>query len=291
MRCSSRRKESDIRPEQKWDFIVSTHLAKSWDVTNNLIQSLNDFKSTSCFTPFAYGYLWLSLIISIAVYGVDTFTAVNLLAFDRWSSEVEPYIPFRVSKWIFSACIIASWVNLGYEYVRALRVMKRGAVAESYLDSLAVRLESIRMGKNGRGWRRFLVFAELTKSKKGAEYVALFTYFAFQCKSCFQPQNPIPNNHSMDSNHLLSRSTTSCECFHIILSLSSKPRTHNGKGRWIGSQPILPEYWYPCKQTTSASRHSWWHALYSHSLDFRCIVPDPRSDLLPNLHLALHPKS
>lgn len=62
-----------------------------------------------------------------------------------------------------------------------MRVMKRGAVAESYLDSLAVRLQCVRMGKQGRGWRRFLVFAELTKSKKGVEYVALFTYFSFQC--------------------------------------------------------------------------------------------------------------
>ena len=58
--------------------------------------------------------------------------------------------------------------------------MKRGAVAESYLDSLAVRLQCVRMGQQGRGWRRFLVFAELTKSKKGTEYVALFTYFSFQ---------------------------------------------------------------------------------------------------------------
>lgn len=60
-----------------------------------------------------------------------------------------------------------------------MRVMKRGSVAECYLDNLAVRLESVRMGE-GQGWRRFLVFAELTKSKKGAEYVALFTYFSFQ---------------------------------------------------------------------------------------------------------------
>lgn len=26
------------------------------------------------------------------------------------------------------------------------------------------------------------MFGELTKSKKGAEYVALFAYFAFECK-------------------------------------------------------------------------------------------------------------
>lgn len=133
-------------------------------------------------TPLAYGYLWASLVVSVAVYGVDTFTAVQLLVFNNWTSEIKPTISIEVSRWIFSICIILSWVNLGYEYWRAIRVMKRGAVAESYLDSLAVRLECIRMGKNGRGWKRFLVFAELTKSKKGAEYVALFTYFSFQCR-------------------------------------------------------------------------------------------------------------
>ncbi|KAF5871557.1 putative pheromone-regulated membrane protein [Botrytis fragariae] len=160
---SRRVNKDDLRPEQKWDFI-----------------SLNDFKSTSCLTPFAYAYLWISLVISTAVYGVDTFTAVNLLAFNRWSGEIQPIIPLNVSKWIFSGCIIASWINIGFEHLRAWRVMRRGAVAESYLDNLAVRLESIKMGQTGRGWRRFLVFAELTKSKKGTEYVALFTYFAFQ---------------------------------------------------------------------------------------------------------------
>ncbi|KAF4629650.1 hypothetical protein G7Y89_g8493 [Cudoniella acicularis] len=155
-------KADDIRPEQKWDFI-----------------SLNDFKNTGCFAPFAYGYLWASLIVSIAVYGIDTFTAVNLLAFDKWSGAIQPKISFDISKWIFSVCIILSWVNLGFEHIRAMRVIRRGAVVESFLDSLAVRLQCVRLGE-GRGWRRFLVFAELTKSKKGAEYVALFTYFSFQ---------------------------------------------------------------------------------------------------------------
>jgi potassium channel KCH len=119
------------------------------------------------------------LFVSLAVYGVDTFTAVNLLAFNKWSGEIEPVIDFDISKWIFSICIIASFINLGFEHVRAWRVMRRGNIAECYLDSLAVRLESIRVGK-GRGFKRFLVFAELTKSKQGAEYIALFTYFSLQ---------------------------------------------------------------------------------------------------------------
>lgn len=81
-----------------------------WDYIN-----LADFKAKGCGPGFVYGYLWFSLILSIAVYGVDSFTAVNLLAFDRWSSKIKPAIPIDVSKWIFSGCIIASFVNLAYE--------------------------------------------------------------------------------------------------------------------------------------------------------------------------------
>ena len=64
--------------------------------------------------------------------------------------------------------------------------MKSGGVAASYLDPLAVRIESIRWGE-ARGWKRFLVFADLTKSRKGADYVALFAYFSFEAwlRICF----------------------------------------------------------------------------------------------------------
>ncbi|KAI1814058.1 hypothetical protein GGS20DRAFT_585901 [Poronia punctata] len=158
------RKAADITPEQKWDAI-----------------SLRDFKPRSVFAYLAYGYLYFSIILSLVVYGVDIFTAINLLAFDQWSSSIEPtqLLSFDQTKWIFAGTIIATFVNLMFEHVRAWRVMRRGSVAECYLDNLAVRLESVKVGK-GQGWRRFLVFAELTKSKKGAEYIALFSYFSLQ---------------------------------------------------------------------------------------------------------------
>ncbi|TQS31755.1 hypothetical protein Golomagni_07954, partial [Golovinomyces magnicellulatus] len=161
--CSgNRKKQTREFAEQRWEYI-----------------NLQDFKAGGCGAPFAYGYLWFSLILSIAVYAVDSFTAVQLIAFNRWSSKIEPAIPLKISKWIFSICIVLSFINLAYEAVRAWRVIRRGNVAECYMDSLAARWESIRVGQ-GQGWRRFLVFAALTKSKKGAEYVALFTYFSFQ---------------------------------------------------------------------------------------------------------------
>ena len=126
------------------------------------------------------------LIVSISVYVVDTFTAINLLAFDRWAGQIKPEIPLTISRWIFAGCIILSFLLLFYRWMRAIRVMRKGGVAQSYLDPLAIRIQSIRTG-DARGWKRFLVFAELTKSKKGADYVALFAYYSFEAwlRICF----------------------------------------------------------------------------------------------------------
>lgn len=161
--CGPREKLPKVKEDQKWEYI-----------------NLDEFHHTSCWTPLSYGVLYISILISIAVYVVDTYTAVNLLAFDRWSGQIKPYIPLKYSRWIFAGCIILSFVFLFFRWLRAIRVMKRGGVADSYLDPLAVCVQSVRMGQEGRGWKRFLVFAELSKGKKGADYVALFTHYSFE---------------------------------------------------------------------------------------------------------------
>ncbi|CAA9966085.1 KCH domain containing protein [Pyrenophora teres f. maculata] len=161
--CGDREKAVTVTEEQKWDYIT-----------------LSDFKSTSCLAPFSYAWLWVLVLISCAVYAADAFTAVNLLAFDKWTSQVKPVVPFEIAKWIFAITIIISYVFLIYRWIRALRVMRMGSVTECYLEPLAAILQSMRITKTGQGWRRFLVFAELTKSKKGANYVALFVYFQFK---------------------------------------------------------------------------------------------------------------
>ncbi|KZM27417.1 Potassium transporter [Ascochyta rabiei] len=162
--CGDREKGLvNVAADQKWDYI-----------------NLSDFRSTSCLTPFSYAWLWILVLVSCAVYAADAFTAVNLLAFNKWSSQVQPKVPFEVAKWIFAITIIISYVFLAYRGVRALRVMRSGSVTECYLEPLAAIWQSMRLTSSGRGWRRFLVFAELTKSKKGANYIALFVYFQFK---------------------------------------------------------------------------------------------------------------
>ncbi|KAF1350034.1 hypothetical protein BDV97DRAFT_398822 [Delphinella strobiligena] len=163
MGCFGDKEKGDVDESQKWMYLT-----------------LSDFTASGALAYFSYGWLWFLAIVAVAVYGADTFTAVNLLAFDKWSSQIQPTIPLEYSKWIFTVCIIISWVLCAFEWVRAIRVIRRGSVAESYMDPLAVTLQSMRP----QGWKRFLVFAELTKSKKGVDYIALFVYF--QLKSALR---------------------------------------------------------------------------------------------------------
>ncbi|KAF2198420.1 hypothetical protein GQ43DRAFT_400913 [Delitschia confertaspora ATCC 74209] len=168
MGCCGDREKGRVSEEQKWDYIVRE------------LATLSDFKSSSCLAPFSYIWLWILVIVSVAVYAADAYTCITLLAFNKWTGQVKPKVDFHITKWIFAICIIISYVFLVYRWIRAMRVIRSGGVAESYLDPLAAVFQSIRMGKNGQGYRRFLVFAELTKSKKGVDYIALFVYFQFQ---------------------------------------------------------------------------------------------------------------
>ena len=158
-----REKLEPVKAEHQWSFI-----------------NLSDFTASSWLTPLSYGILYISLTISIACYVVDIFTCSQLLLFDKWSGQIQPVVPLYISRWVFTGCILLSLVLLVYRWIKAVRAIKSGGISRSYLDPLAVRLQSARTGSSGRGWRRFLVFAELTKSRKGVEYVALFTYFSFE---------------------------------------------------------------------------------------------------------------
>lgn len=162
---------------QKWDHIVSGVLLYRLHLNPQLtlsLKTLGNFRSSSCWTRFTYCYLWFLAIIAVAVYAADTYTAVVLLAYSRWPREIQPAIPFEVSRWLFAACIMFSWLLCAYQWFRAFNVMRKQQVACDYLDPLAAMLQSM------RSWRRFLVFAELTKSRKGTDYVVLFTYFQFK---------------------------------------------------------------------------------------------------------------
>ncbi|KAK6537168.1 hypothetical protein TWF694_011365 [Orbilia ellipsospora] len=154
-----RRDAETITQKQKWDYI-----------------NLDDFKTRSCWSPIAYFFFFVNVFFGIAVVAADCYTAVNLLIFNRWSSKIQPWVPFSISKWIFAGCIIFSFVLIGFSAIFSVRAVKGNGIARGYLNVYAQRWWCIGRG----GYKRFLVFTALTKSKHGSDYVMLFTYFSFK---------------------------------------------------------------------------------------------------------------
>ncbi|PWW77920.1 hypothetical protein C7212DRAFT_63764, partial [Tuber magnatum] len=144
--------------------------------------NLKDFSPNSFFTRTAYVWVYLSVLIAFLCVAADTYTAITLLVFNRWSSQIRPIIPFDVAKIIFALCIGLSYALYVVDWWHAAGVINRGGVADAYMDSIALRWHSIRggAGKEDPGWKRFLVFARLTEKRGRRDYVALFTYFSFK---------------------------------------------------------------------------------------------------------------
>ncbi|KAI5778401.1 hypothetical protein EDC01DRAFT_634794 [Geopyxis carbonaria] len=166
--CKGERKPKPVNPEHKFAYI-----------------NLADFKSKSCLNYMAYFGIYSGTLISIACYVADMYTAVILLAYNRWSSEAlnqSSVIDFKTAKIVFSTCIFLSFVLLVYDWWVAYRVIKSDGVADAYMNVIAVRFNCIWGGKGkvDTGWRRFLVFSRLTKSRGFVDYIAIFTYFAFK---------------------------------------------------------------------------------------------------------------
>lgn len=216
------------------------------------MQTLDDFKARGCLTPFSYTWLIFLTLIALGVFAADIFTAVQLLAFNRWSSEVQPAVPFNISKWIFAIAIILSVVLYGYEFIRAYRVVKRNSIAECYLDPTAAIWQSLRPG-SGKGWRRFLVFAELTRSRKGVDYTAIFVYFQFKSKTPNLSKSGSRANWGMNrrySNHCCRRPPRCRQCNHSLFGLTPEFATRWAKctqRRKIRTSAILAERGSPCQ--------------------------------------------
>lgn len=128
-----------------------------------------------------------------------SYTAITLLVYNRWSSQIQPVIPFETAKIIFAICILISYLLIIYDWFFAIKVIRRGGVADAYMNVIALRWNSVWGGKgdDDSGWKRFLVFARLTEQRGKADYVALFTYFSFKGIEEFLPSAIDYANHNI----------------------------------------------------------------------------------------------
>ncbi|RPA84988.1 hypothetical protein BJ508DRAFT_189856, partial [Ascobolus immersus RN42] len=154
--------------------------------------NLDAFRTDAPWAICAYITLYIGIIVAIISYGLDLFVLFNLLYLDEWNPAIEPAIDPSISKWIFAGCIILSLVLLIIDWIGGWRTIRSGSISGIYLHAIAVSWSCVfggwgmklqrgqRPDRMDTGYRRFLVFKELTEKRSKREYVVLATYFAFK---------------------------------------------------------------------------------------------------------------
>ena len=147
---------------------------KQYDESKFDLIDMKQFRTVSFKYVTSYFFMYISIIIALAVFASDIYTAVVLLAFDRWSSEIDPAVPIHISRWIFAGCIILSTVLIAIEFIIAIRVAREQNISRTYTNEIARKFYSI------KGYSYFCLFGKITKSRNKKEYLALFVYFALK---------------------------------------------------------------------------------------------------------------
>ena len=119
---------------------------------------------TYCVSIWGLTILKTGLIIS------DIYTCTKLLAFNTWSNNyIKPFIPFQISKWIFSICIILSVLLMLWKLSIGWRVYKSGNISLAYANSYARRMYCL------RNYSVYCLFDKITPSG----YLQRLTFFCY----------------------------------------------------------------------------------------------------------------
>lgn len=137
------------------------------------------FRNFEIGTLFNYAVLvWGLLLLKIAMFVSDVYTCIKLLAFNSWSNNIiQPYIPFRISKWLFSGCILASIALLVWETIFGIRVYRTRNIALTYVNNLAKTAYSI---------KDYNIFCVLNAINPSGTYQKIAFYTFFELKDCIR---------------------------------------------------------------------------------------------------------
>ncbi len=167
MCCGSANWKREEVPDHKFDFI-----------------DVRDFRNNGCFQYLKYAFLFIMVVKSFAVYVADIYTAVTLLAFGHFSGSLydkvqnDPDNNFRVpisyGRWIFSGCIIFSFLLLAYEAHKSRAIVKSRDISYAFTNVMANNYYSL------RSYDHFCFFDHINDSKKKKDELAFFIFFTFK---------------------------------------------------------------------------------------------------------------
>ncbi|KAG2220906.1 hypothetical protein INT45_013035, partial [Circinella minor] len=147
----------ELIPDHKWDYI-----------------DVEQFRKKSCYNGIRYLFVFLGIILSSLAYVADLWSAGILLIFDTWSLSEEPKIPFYISKWIFVACIILSFLLLAWDVYKCRSVIATRDISLGVTNVMAYRYYSI------RDFSKFCLFRKINDSRKTSDMCAFFVFYTLK---------------------------------------------------------------------------------------------------------------
>ncbi|EIW71060.1 hypothetical protein TREMEDRAFT_42550 [Tremella mesenterica DSM 1558] len=152
-------------PDHKFDFI-----------------NVREFHRTDILTRLKYILRYIWLLKSIAVYGLDVFTAVTLISTNHWTNSIQSKcgddcaipVKFEIAKWVFVGCIIFSFVLLAYETWKAKQVIESRDISYAFTNLLANDYYSFKSYDN------FCLFCYIDASAKRKDDFAFWIFFTFK---------------------------------------------------------------------------------------------------------------
>lgn len=153
---------------------------------------MDEFYDPSCVGYISYGFVFLMILKSVAVYLADlwsasmlalylsmyarTHSAYHLVSLLALGNELyaDPVIPSETSKWIFLASIIASFLLLGWDMFKAKRIIASRDISYAFTSIIASRYYSV------KNYRYHCLFRKISNSRKRIDKIAFFIFFTLK---------------------------------------------------------------------------------------------------------------
>lgn len=121
-----------------------TKEAEGLDRSTFDILRVDAFHNTRFWTVMSFVWVWILLLLKLAILGGDTYTCVSILVFNRWSlSDYEVY-EYKVAKWIFTGCILFRFLLLAYQIAWGIHIYRTRNIALAYLNNYARMMYALR---------------------------------------------------------------------------------------------------------------------------------------------------
>ncbi|KAG0289355.1 hypothetical protein BGZ96_007080 [Linnemannia gamsii] len=111
--------KTEIVPSHKFEFI-----------------NIADFHSNSPWTRLRYMWVWTMFFKAILVLCGDVWTCTILIISGAWTSEIKPTIDISIARWVFTGCILLSFLLLATDFRKANKVIKSDDISYAVSNTI-----------------------------------------------------------------------------------------------------------------------------------------------------------